>query len=486
MRLWSQRCLRILDPCKIDDSLRTEKCMTDALPAKGKARAGGKSIADVLASDQHPAPTPLIASEYAFLGDTDLPASRYTCGDFFKKETSGMWAHCWQWACREEHIPSIGDHYVYDIGPYSVIVARTAESEIKAFINSCTHRGTRILGEEGLGFAEGFSCPFHGWSWHLDGRLKDVPGKWDFPHVCEASHSLQELACESWEGFVFINLDPEAPPLKEQLDVLPEHFAHFPLRDRRIRLHVQKELPANWKAAQEAFMEAYHNFTTHDSPTGANTQYDIFGPHVSRFIHNIGHYSPEALTDYPGTKWREPVLTEQELLAGLPVEQRTLSAGESARGVGAQLLREQMGSQLGRDFSKVSDSEMLDSIEYHLFPNAFFFPGMLISMAYRFRPLGDDVDRCLFEILMLEPLADGATHPDPPEPVYLTVEQSYTEVAELAWLGAVYDQDTGNLERQQQGLKTTRKGVTLGNYQEARIRRFHLTLDDYLDRHGTS
>jgi len=85
-------------------------------------------------------------------------------------------------------------------------------------------------------------------------------------------------------------------------------------------------------------------------------------------------------------------------------------------------------------------------------------------MAYRFRPLGDDVDRCLFEILMLEPLAEGATHPDPPEPVYLNVEQSYAEIDELAWLDAVYDQDTGNLQRQQQGLKTTRKEVTPDNY----------------------
>ena len=103
-----------------------------------------------------------------------------------------------------------------------------------------------------------------------------------------------------------MNLDPDAPPLSEQLDVLPEHFAHFPLENRRIRLHVQKVLPANWKAAQEAFMEAYHNFTTHDSPTGANAQYDIFGPNVSRFIHNIGHYHPESLSDYPGDKWRAP------------------------------------------------------------------------------------------------------------------------------------------------------------------------------------
>ncbi len=102
-----------------------------------------------------------------------------------------MWSRCWQWACREEHIPAVGDHYVYDIGPYSVIITRVAVGEIKAFINSCTHRGTRLLGEEGPGSGQRFNCPFHGWSYDLDGTLRDVPGQWDFPHVCEATHSLQ-------------------------------------------------------------------------------------------------------------------------------------------------------------------------------------------------------------------------------------------------------------------------------------------------------
>ena len=67
--------------------------------------------------------------------------------------------------------------------------------------------------------------------------------------------------------------------------------------------------------------------------------------------------------------------------------------------------------------SGVSDSLMLDSIEYHLFPNMFFFPGVLIPMAYRFRPRGEDVDSCIFDLLYLEPLPEGADHPEPPEPV---------------------------------------------------------------------
>ena len=101
-------------------------------------------------------------------------------------------------------------------------------------------------------------------------------------------------------------------------------------------------------------------------------------------------------------------------------------------------------------------------------------------MVYRFRPDGDQVDASLFDLLILEPWPEGQTKPFPPEPVFLDVNQSYTEVPELGWLGRVYDEDTGNLALQQQGLKSAGKGLTLGNYQEARIRRIHQTLDEFL------
>jgi hypothetical protein len=247
---------------------------------------------------------------------------------------------------------------------------------------------------------------------------------------------------------------------------------------------VRKTLPANWKVAQEAFMEAYHNFETHDAPNGANTQYDVFGRFVSRFIHNIGNYSPESLEDYPGDKWRRPPLTEAELLASLAVfglDSSEVPAGESARAIAAAELRERVGARLGIDLSQASDSLMLDSIEYHLFPNAFFFPGISVPMAYRFRPDGERVDHCLFDLLLLEPLAEGEGHPEPPDPVCLGIEDSYTQVEALGWLAPVYDEDTDNLALQQSGLRASGKaGITLGNYQESRIRRVHMTIDEFL------
>ena len=275
----------------------------------GEARASGPTVADTLASDRIPPPPPLLESCYTFLGDQDIAFARYTSSAFFEREMQLLWPRCWQWACREEHVPEVGDTYVYDIGPYSVIVVRTAEHLIEAFLNSCTHRGTRLLAGEGSGYSAAFTCPFHGWSWELNGSIKNIPGRWDFPHVNNKDHGLQRVHCERWGGFVFINMDPQARPLSDYLDVMPEHFKHFPLERRRIKLHVQKKLPANWKAAQEAFLEAYHNFETHDSPNGANTQYDIFGKYLSRFIHNIGNYSPQSLDDYAGSKFRAPPMS---------------------------------------------------------------------------------------------------------------------------------------------------------------------------------
>ncbi len=450
----------------------------------GAARASGPSVADTLANDPHPPPSPLLENSYEFLGDEDIPFERYTSPEYFQREMTRVWAKSWQWACREEHLPDTGDTYVYDIGPYSVIVVRSDEDTIEAFLNSCTHRGTRLLAGEGSGYSPAITCPFHGWSWELNGSIRNIPGRWDFPHVCHEKHDLQRVKCERWGGFVFINIDPEARPLEEYLDVLPEHFSHFPLERRRIKLHVQKKLPANWKAAQEAFMEAYHNFETHNSPNGGNTQYDIFGKFVSRFIHNIGNYSPASLDDYPGDKWRKPPMTEDELLEFLGaygLEYGSVPEGETARNIVAEELRRHLGESLGIDLSQVSECLMLDSIEYHLFPNMFFFPGINIPMAYRFRPNGEDVDSSIFDLMILEPLAEGAEHPEPPEPVQLEVEQSYTEVEGISWLGPVYDEDTSNLAMQQQGFKTSRKpGLTLGNYQEARIRRVHMTMDEFM------
>jgi len=305
-----------------------------------------------------------------------------------------------------------------------------------------------------------------------DTTLREMPCRWDFPHVREADFGLDEIACETWGGFVFIHMGAAPPPLAHQLEVIPEHFRHWPMDDRYVALHTEKVLPANWKMAMEAFLEAWHVLATHPqalyTAADANAQYDIFGPHVSRFIHAIGVPSPHL---------PRPV-REETVFARLGRDPAALSPGTSARAEHARLLRAELGAAFGTDLSRVSTAEMLDSIEYFLFPNAFFFPGINIRLCYRFRPLG--VEETLHEILLLQPLPANGARPAPATPIRLGVEDSYTTIPGFA-LAEILDQDTENLLLQREGARASRKGgQTLGNYQEARIRRLHLTLEQYL------
>jgi len=319
-------------------------------------------------------------------------------------------------------------------------------------------------------------CPFHGMSWHLDGSLREIPCRWDFPHIDEANFRLTEIPCDTWAGFVFINLDREAEPLVDYLEVLPEHFADWNLEDRYITLHTAKVLPGNWKMCMEGFLEAYHVLGTHPealhSSSWANTQYDMFSPHVSRFFQNLSSGNPQF----------EQQVSQPELFRLLGNDPDSLPDGMSARQCHADRLRQKLGTQMQVDLSKTSNSEMLDSIEYHLFPNACFFPGIVIPLIYRFRPLG--VDKCIHDIMLLQPVPDNGPRPAPAATVHLDIDDPYTSVPAFKEnrLAYVLDQDTDNFKRQWAGILASLKGSeTLGNYQEARIRHFHKTLDNYLE-----
>jgi phenylpropionate dioxygenase-like ring-hydroxylating dioxygenase large terminal subunit len=447
--------------------------------APGQARCPGPSYQDILDADGDAVPPALRQQSYHYLGNADIGFDRYLDPDFAAREQDKMWNRVWQWACREEHIPGVGDRYVYDIGPYSILIVRGADMEVRAFVNSCPHRGMQFAAEGSTGTRRSFiRCPFHGMSFHLDGALHEIPCRWDFPHVREDNFHLTPVRCAIWGGFVFINMDDNAPTLHEYLEVMPEHFKLWPMSDRYVALHTEKILPANWKMAMEAFLEAFHVLETHAqavlTAADANAQYDIFGQNVSRFIHAIGVPSPHLKRQ----------VSEREVFAKLGRDPDSLPEGTAARAHHAALLRAEYSAEFGTDLSETSTAEMLDSIEYFLFPNAFFFPGINIRLCYRFRPL--DVDHCLHEILVLQPLPQGGERPPPAKPIRLGVDDSYTSVPGFV-LAEILDQDTDNLKMQQKGARASRKGAqTLGNYQEARIRRMHLTLDSYLQDQDTA
>lgn len=446
----------------------------------GEAREQGPSLRDELLKDPTPPPSPLLEESYEFLGDEDLSFESYVSPDFAKAEYEKLWPKIWQWACHVDHIPEPGDYFVYDVGDLSSLIVRTDEGEIKAYFNACMHRGTQLKQPGTCGFSKELRCPFHGWTWSLDGQLVDLPQAWDFPHVTTDSHQLPEMSVDVWEGFVFINFDQHAEPLSEYLGVLPDHWKDWGLGQRYIETHIRKHLPCNWKAAAEAFIEAYHVRETH--ATGqlgdeVTTQYDVFGKNVSRFIHTRGLNSP----------LRPVPRTEDELLAR--ISGRTLGEGDlalppgiRARDYYASHVQKTMGERYGHDFSTLSQSITLDSIEYFLFPNAFFFPGLSLPMVYRFRPDPTSPDFSYFDLLFMRPRPRQGEAPPPPEVIELGIDESYSTVEGVGPLGRVYDQDTANLAAQTRGFKSSFKsGQTLGNYQEIRVRHLQQRVRSFLE-----
>jgi phenylpropionate dioxygenase-like ring-hydroxylating dioxygenase large terminal subunit len=443
------------------------------------ARCPGISVQDLLRADSRPVPAFLTTQSYEFLGDQNIAYDRYTSREFFQREVDRMWNRTWQWACREEHLPEPGDYVVYDVGPYSIIVTRTASGNIRAFRNACMHRGTKLKPSFSDGNSSQIRCPYHGWTWNLEGELKSFACEWDFPHVEPTKFGLDSVRVGRWGGFIFINLDPNAVPLEQYLAPMTEHVQSKVFEDRYVAIHVQKELNCNWKVASEAFLEAYHVMETHPQLSrtsgDANTQYDLYGDNISRLINVAG---------IPGAYSRE-TLTEQQILdnfligdRGDVAEKMVVPEGSTARKVMAQFFRDNFGA----DMSKVSDSEIVDSIAYFVFPNQQFFAGVSFPIVYRFRPLGMAHDRSLFDLLMLKPRPKDGGAFQTAEPVRIKSNQSYCTVPGMdPYIGNVYDQDTGNMEAAQEGfLASGKRGGTLGNYQEVRIRHMHRTLDKYL------
>ena len=360
---------------------------------------------EILATDQVSPPAHMTAESWVDMGTTDIPIERYFDKAYHDQEVEKVWRKTWQWACRLEDIPNTGDHVVYEIVHDSVIVVRVGPEagDIKAYVNACLHRGTQLRTVGGC--VKQFKCPFHGFTWGLDGCLKDVPEAWDFEHIDWESFSLPELKVETWGGFVFINFDEQCESLIDYLEILPEHFATFALEDRYKAIHVAKIMPCNWKLCAEAFVEAYHVSSAHPQTVAyygdSNTQYDTWPGvrHINRMISAQGVPSP-SVDHITETMTREMMERDTPFF-----KSRDQSIdGETPRHYFANVAREKIAKTAGRDFSALSDSEAIDLIQYTVFPNFVPYGGMGLSAGYRFRPYGDNPEKSVMEIFFLSKL----------------------------------------------------------------------------------
>jgi hypothetical protein len=158
-----------------------------------------------------------------------------------------------------------------------------------------------------------------------------------------------------------------------------------------------------------------------------------------------------------------------------------LPEGSRARDVIEVAMRERLQSDLGVDLAAYSTGEVLDVIQYSVFPNLVLFGGFGSPLAYRIRPHGHDPNECVFEVMMLLPLREGASRPPAASQLWLERDQRWSSVEALSYFGEILDQDFDMMPRVQRGLRASAKrAITLANYQEVRIRHFRRVLMEYL------
>lgn len=458
---------------KIDDS-----------PARGEARCPGTGWADLIAADTKTPPDFLREESYEYMGSKPLAAERYTGDAFFAREVEKMWPNVWQFAAREEELPDPGDVVVYENAGRSYLLTRQADGSVRALHNVCLHRGRKLRLESG--FSRDFKCPFHGFTWNLDGSLKEIPCRWDFGHLTDDKMRLPEARVGHWGGYIFICENDTGVSLEDYLAPLPEHFKRWRHEDCTTAIWVGKVIRANWKATAEAFMEAWHSIVTHPQIlpfTGdANTRYNIYGDHVNVALTPFAVMSPHLDPTAHDQQWIVDEFLKYNGRAGGSDLTVKVPDGVSARVAMAAVNRERYTQMTGHDHSAATDAELLDAFTYNVFPNFAPWGGFMPNIVYRWRPWPDQ-NACLMEVRILTRVPPGAPKPRSVPMHLIGEDEPWTTAQELGTLASVFDQDMANLPYVQEGLKVSKTGeVNLGDYQEIRIRHFHRTLDKYLAR----
>ena len=456
-------------------------------------RHPSESYEDILERDTRAIPDHLRQGPTRDLGDEGIPVTNYFDPQHFADEVRYVWLKVWQWACREEDIPDAGDIFVYENVGKNVIVIRQADGGIKAFYNSCLHRGRKLVDDAGN--KPHLWCKYHGLSWTCAGKFRENPIAWDFPQFQKKDMSLPELKVACWGGFVFINFDLDAAPLRDTLGPLVEHFDRYDYPNHYKAVHVSKVVPCNWKVMAEAFMESHHTGATHPQLApflgDVNSQYDILSDHVTRQFTATGVVSPTLasrnILDIAILKAMEAVGSDtgaDEAVAGTkgrdtPKAPVTLKEGETARIYAAEVTRQALAAEDGFDYADKSDAEMLDALLYNVFPHQSFWAGHAPNLVYRWMPNGLDPDTSVMDVIVLKRFPKAGPKPKPCSERRLKLHENWSDAKDLlgAGLAKVFEQDMDNLPQVQMGLKSSGTGVVnFALYSEMRIRHMHLMI----------
>jgi choline monooxygenase len=192
-----------------------------------------------------------------------LPATWYADEAVLAAERERIFARAWQWVGRIDQLPQPGAFFAAEAGHVPVVVTRGRDDVLRAFVNVCRHRGHLVA--EGEGCRGTLQCPYHAWTYDLDGRLRRAPRSEHEPDFDPAEWSLLPVAVDRWGPLVFVNPDPDAAPLAETLGELPDLLAGagVDMGVLAFRRRVEWSQAANWKVGIENYLECYHCAVAH-------------------------------------------------------------------------------------------------------------------------------------------------------------------------------------------------------------------------------
>jgi phenylpropionate dioxygenase-like ring-hydroxylating dioxygenase large terminal subunit len=406
-------------------------------------------------------------------GPVTIPVSRYVDPAFAALEMERLWPQVWQLACSVDHVASPGDAYEYRCGPYSTLIVRGSDGVVRAFQNVCRHRGSALCDGGASGLAE-IRCPFHRWTWDLEGRLREVPSRRGFGVLRNEDYGLFPVAVATWGPMVFINPSPlaDVEPLSGFLEGVPDDVAWVGLEEFRCEYLVSLPVPGNWKVVSDGFSETYHVQGLHREMLPIAD--DVNGPqrlwsHHGKLEQRYGVPSPrfrsvpsdqevwDAFIEVMGT--RIGVTASCPVPTGAPVRS-TLAAG--IRSVGA--------SQ-GFSYDRFTDDQLLTMEQYNLFPNVSLvvFPDLFSIL--RSRP-GPTPDEAFMDVFHFTRRAPGAGHTRPADVALPPTGDPP--------LGLVLGQDARQIGRAHRGLKQPGFTRMTLSREECRILNLHRNLERWL------
>ena len=215
-----------------------------------------------------------------------LPGHFYYEPAIFDHEIEAIFARTWQLAGHLSRLAAPGDYITAEVGDESVIVLRDRAGELRAFYNVCQHRAHRLLEGEG-NVKSVITCPYHAWCYGLDGALRNARNSDQVAGFDKTQLSLQPLRVETLCGFVFVNLDPDAPDLAEGLAAFEREFLSFDPAPEKLQRAYRKviDVRANWKNVIENYAECYHCPNAHQSLATAALDMSSYRIHVHEAYH---------------------------------------------------------------------------------------------------------------------------------------------------------------------------------------------------------